>query len=160
MLRRLIQKSTLYLSGLGMIALIPMMLLTTGEVIGRAVWSKPIPGSMELSSYMLAVFILLGVAYTQQVKGHVRVSMLISLLPARTRACFEALTSLLSLCIVAVIAWQGWVIAMEERAVSDMLRIPQAPFKFLVFVAGLLLSLELLLDLVDSVRKIKKGAGR
>jgi len=160
MLRRLIRKSTLYMSNLGMFALIPMMLLTTGEVIGRAVWSKPIPGSMELSGYMLAVFILLGVAYTQQVKGHIRVSMLISLLPVRTQACLEAFTSLLSLCIVAVIAWQGWVIAMEERAVSDMLRIPQAPFKFLVFVAGLLLSLELLLDLVDSVRKIKKGAGR
>ncbi len=160
MLRRLIRKSTLYMSNLGMFALIPMMLLTTGEVIGRAVWSKPIPGSMELSGYMLAVFILLGVAYTQQVKGHIRVSMLISLLPVRTQACLEAFTSLLSLCIVAVIAWQGWVIAMEERAVSDMLRIPQAPFKFLVFVAGLLLSLELLLDLVDSVRKIKKGSGR
>ena len=160
MLRRLIRKSTLYMSNLGMFALIPMMLLTTGEVIGRAVWSKPIPGSMELSGYMLAVFILLGVAYTQQVKGHIRVSMLISLLPVRTQACLEAFTSLLSLCIVAVIAWQGWVIAMEERAVSDMLRIPQAPFKFLVFVAGLLLSLELLLDLVDSIKKIKEGARR
>lgn len=152
-----IQKATLWLSNLGMILLIPMMLLTTGEVIGRAVWSKPIPGSMELSSYMLAIFVLLGIAYTQQVKGHVRVSMLISRLPERVQAALEVLTTLLSLCIVAIVAWQGWVLAMEEKAVSDMLRIPQAPFKFLVFIAGISLCIELLVDLAGAAKKL---AGR
>ncbi len=153
-MRKCIQKATLWLSNLGMVLLIPMMLLTTGEVVGRAVWSKPIPGSMELSSYMLCAFILLGIAYTHQVKGHVRVSMLISRLPAKLQAALEILTTLLSLCIVAVVAWQGWVLAMEEKAVSDMLRIPQAPFKFLVFIAGLSLCLELLMDLADATKKL------
>lgn len=153
-MRRLIRKTTLYLSNLGMLALIPMMFLTTGEVVGRAVWSKPIPGSTELSSYMLAVFILLGVAYTQQVKGHVRVSMIVSRLPEGVQAFFEVFTTLLSLSIVAVIVWQGWSIAFEERTVSDMLRIPQAPFRFLVFAAGFFLALELMLDLADSLKKL------
>ncbi|MFO8088797.1 MAG: TRAP transporter small permease [Desulfatiglandaceae bacterium] len=153
-MRKYLQKMTLWLSNLGMILLIPMMLLTSGEVVGRAVWSKPIPGSMELSSYMLAIFVLLGIAYTQQVKGHVRVSMLVSRLPERVQAALEVLTTLLSLCIVAIVAWQGWVLAMEEKAVSDMLRIPQAPFKFLVFVAGASLCIELLIDLVDATKKL------
>jgi TRAP-type C4-dicarboxylate transport system permease small subunit len=153
-MRKWVQKATLWLSNLGMVLLIPMMLLTTGEVIGRAVWSKPIPGSMELSSYMLAVFVLLGIAYTHQVKGHVRVSMLLSRLPGRVQAALEILTTLLSLCIIGIVAWQGWVLALEEKTVSDMLRIPQAPFRFLVFVAGLSLCLELLLDLADSAKKL------
>jgi len=157
MVRKWIQKATVWLSNLGMLLLIPMMLLTTGEVVGRAVWSKPIPGSMELSSYMLAIFILLGIAYTHQVKGHVRVSMLVSKLPEPVQAALDILTTLLSLCIVGIVAWQGWVLAIEEQAVSDMLRVPQAPFKFLVFVAGLFLGLELLLDLADAVKKL---AGR
>ena len=157
MIRKWMQKATLWLNNLGMLLLIPMMLLTTGEVIGRAVWSKPIPGSMELSSYMLAVFALLGIAYTHQVKGHVRVLMLISRLPERVEAAIDVLTTLLSLGIVGVVAWQGWVLAMEEKAVSDMLRIPQAPFKFLVFVAGASLCIELMLDLADAARKL---AGR
>jgi len=156
-MRKCLQKATLWLSKLGMFFLIPMMLLTTGEVIGRAVWSKPIPGSMELSSYTLAVFVLLGIAYTHQVKGHVRVSMLVSRLPERVQAALEVLMTLLSLCIVGIVAWQGWVLAMEEKAVSDMLRIPQAPFKFLVFVAGVSLCIELLIDLADAARKL---AGR
>ncbi|MBU1902286.1 MAG: TRAP transporter small permease, partial [Proteobacteria bacterium] len=118
------------------------------------IWSWPIPGSMELSSYMLAVFILLGVAYTHQVKGHVRVTMLISRLPQGVALVLEIMTTLLSLFIIAIMAWQGWVVGMEERTVSDMLRIPQFPFRLLVSVAGLFLCLELLLDLTDSLKKL------
>ena len=154
MIRRTIQRGTVYLSYAGMLFLIPMMLVTSGEVIGRAIWSRPIPGSMELSSYMLSVFILLGVAYTHQVKGHVRVSMLVSRLPERAQSGLDVVTTLLSLFIIGVMAWQGWVVGIEERTVSDMLRVPQLPFRLLVCLAGLFLCLELLIDLVDNVRAL------
>lgn len=156
MLRKVIQRSTLYLSYVGMFFLIPMMLITSGEVVGRAVWSRPIPGSMELSSYMLAIFILLGVAYTHQVKGHVRVSMLVSRLPEKITLVLDVITILLSLFIIGIMAWQGWVVGMEERTVSDMLRVPQFPFRLLVSVAGVFLCLELLIDLVDTLKKFKR----
>lgn len=153
MVRKTIQRFTFYLSYVGMMLLIPMMLLTSGEVIGRAVWSRPIPGSMELSSYMLAVFILLGIGYTHQVKGHVRVIMLISRLPERLTLVLNVITTLLSLFIIAVMAWQGWVVGMEERTVSDMLRVPQLPFRLLVFLGGVFLFLELLFELSDTLKK-------
>jgi TRAP-type C4-dicarboxylate transport system permease small subunit len=139
-----------------MILLIPMMLLTSAEVVGRAVWSRPIPGSMELSSYMLAIFILLGIAYTHQVRGHVRVTMLISRLPAKWTIALDVITTLLSLFIIAVMTWQGWVVGIEERTVSDMLRVPQFPFRLLVSLGGLLLFLELLLDLWDNLKKFAR----
>jgi len=139
-----------------MFFLIPMMLITSGEVVGRAVWSRPIPGSMELSSYMLVIFILLGVAYTHQVKGHVRVSMLVSRLPEKITSTLDVLTILLSLFIIGIMAWQGWVVGIEERTVSDMLRVPQFPFRLLVSVAGVFLCLELLIDLVDTLKKFKR----
>lgn len=139
---------------LGMFLLIPMMLLITGEVVGRWGWNKPIPGSVEIAEYMLSVFILLGVAYTQQMKGHVRVAMLISRLGERPQLILEVFTTLLSLFIVAILAWQGWNLGVEEIAVSDMLRIPQWPFKLLVCVAGVSLFFELLIDLIDTLRKI------
>lgn len=154
MIRKAIQRVTLSLGYVGMFFLIPMMLLTSGEVVGRAIWSRPIPGSMELSSYLLAIFILLGVAYTHQVKGHVRVTMLVSRLPERIAQILEIITTLLSLFIIAVMTWQGWVVGMEERTVSDMLRIPQFPFRLLVSVTGFFLCLELILDLIDSLKKL------
>ncbi len=149
-----IQRADFYICSVGMVLLIPMMLLTAGDIIGRAVWARPIPGAVELSSYMLAVFILLGVAYTHQVKGHVRVSMLVSRLPERWGLLLDAMTILLSLFIISILAWQGWVVGIEERTVSDMLRIPQWPFRLLVSVAGVLLCLELLIDLADCLRKL------
>jgi TRAP-type C4-dicarboxylate transport system permease small subunit len=152
-----IQRINLYLCSVGMLLLIPMMLLTAGDVIGRAVWARPIPGAVEISSYMLAVFILLGVAYTHQVKGHVRVAMLVSRLPEGAGLILDIITTLLSLFIVFILAWQGWAVGIEERSVSDMLRIPQFPFRLLVSVAGLFLCLELLIDLSASVGKLIRG---
>jgi len=151
--RKGIQRVTVILCYGGMMLLIPMMLLTVSDVVGRAVWSRPIPGAVELSSYMLAVFVLLGVAYTHQVKGHVRVSMLRDRFPERVGHLLDVLTILLSLFIIGILAWQGWVVGIEERTVSDMLRIPQWPFRLLVSLAGLSLLLELLFDLVDVTRK-------
>ena len=134
--------------------LIPLMLLTTSDVIGRGFFRKPIPGSFELSEYMLAVFILLGAAYTQQVKGHVGVHFITSKLSPRLRAVCEIVTTVLSLFIIAIVIWQGFLEGMRERTVSDMLRIPQYPFRLLVAIGGFLLWLELLIDLVSSIGKV------
>ena len=152
--RKVIQRLTLSLCFVGMFLLIPMMLLTTGDVVVRAVWGRHIPGTVELSSYMLAAFILLGVAYTHQVKGHVRVSMLVSRLPERAGLILDLVTTLLSLFIIAILAYQGWEVGLEERTVSDILRIPQWPFRLLVAVAALFLWLELMIDLWISAGKL------
>ena len=153
---KVIQRLNFYVCSVGMCLLIPMMLLTSCDVIVRATLARTITGTVELSEYMLAVFILLGLAYTQQVKGHVRVTFLISRLPPRVQPVVEIVTILLSLFIIAVLAWQGWEVGIKERTVSDMLRIPQLPFRLLVPLAALLLCLELLIDLSDSVKKLMR----
>ena len=146
-----------YASVVGMTLLIPLMLLTTGDIIGRKFLSKTIPGTFELSEYILAVFILLGAAYTQQVKGHVGVDFVTSRLSPRIRAFCEIITTLLSLFIIGIVIWMGFFEGIREKTVSDMLRIPQYPFRLLVSVGGFLLWLELFIDLVNSVRNL---AGR
>jgi TRAP-type C4-dicarboxylate transport system permease small subunit len=153
-IRKIIQRLTLFLCYGGMFLLVPMMLLTTGDVVSRSVFGLHIPGTVELSSYMLAVFILLGIAYTHQVKGHVRVSFLVSRIPEKAGLIVDTITTLLSLFIIAILAWQGWVLGIEEKTVSDMLRIPQLPFRLLVSVAAFFLCLELLLDLTVCAGKL------
>ena len=142
---------------IGMAMILPLMLLTFADVMLRSFFNKPIPGTFEISQYILAVFILLGAAYTQQVKGHVGVDFVTSRLSPRLRAICEIFTTLLSLFIIAVVVWQGWVVGIEEKAVSDQLRIPQYPFKVLVAVGGLLLWLELLMDLFGSFGKLRRN---
>ena len=152
-----IQRVNRWVCYAGMFLILPLMLFTTADVIGRTGWARPIPGIVELSSYVLDVFILLGLAYTQQVKGHVRVSMLTSRMPPRTQICVEIVVTLLSLFIITLLAWQGFVVGLEETAVSDMLRIAQRPFKLLVGMAALLLCLELLVDLATALRAFKRS---
>jgi len=157
-MKKIIQKINRFVAGIGAFFLIPLMLITAADVVARDVFNHPVPGTVELSQYMLGVFILLGIAYTQQEKGNVAVTMLISKLSLRTQAVVSLIGTLLSLFIFVLLAWQGLVLGMEERAVSDMLRVPQYPFKLLVAVAAFLTCLELLIDLGTNIKKLAGGA--
>jgi TRAP-type C4-dicarboxylate transport system permease small subunit len=84
--------------------------------------------------------------------------MLTSRLPQRAQQSLEIVVTLLSLFIMLLLAWQGWVVGMEETAVSDMLRIPQRPFKLLVGVAAILLCLELVVDLMSAFTAVMRSA--
>jgi TRAP-type C4-dicarboxylate transport system permease small subunit len=140
-----------------MVFVIPLMLLTTADVISRVVWSKPIAGTFELSEYLLAIVILLGAAYTQQVKGHVGVDFVTKRFGPRLRAFCEILSYAGCMAILVLLAWQGYERAMEETTVSDMLRIPQAPLRMLVAVAGLTILAEFFVDLLQSLKVLIGG---
>ena len=131
-LKEVIQRMNRWVAGVGAWSLVFLMLLTAADVLGRDLLDCPVPGTVELSQYLLAVFILLGLAYTQQVKGHVNVSVLISRLPASGQLLLRLISSVLSLVLFGLLAWQGWVVGLAERTVSDLLRVPQFPFRILV----------------------------
>jgi TRAP-type C4-dicarboxylate transport system permease small subunit len=152
-----IRRMNYAICAIGMAMVIPLMLLTFADVMLRGFFNKPIPGTFEISQYMLAFFILLGAAYTQQVRGHVGVNFITSRLSPRLQAVCEIVTTLLSLFIIAILVWQGWVEGIAEKAVSDQLRIPQYPFKVLVAVGAFLLWLELLIDLFGSFGKLRRN---
>ena len=156
--KEVIHRLNFYVAVVGMSFIIPLMLLTTFDVIGRKFF-KPIPGSFEISEYILATFILLGAAYTQQVKGHVGVDFITYRLSPRVRIVCEIITTILSLFIIAIVIWYGWLEGIRERTVSDMLRIPQYPFRILVAVGGFLLWLEHLIDLFNSIGKLRRREG-
>jgi len=152
--QRVIQRITYTVCAVGMFLAIPLMLITTGDVISRGFFNKPIPGTLELSEYMLSIIILLGAAYTQQVKGHVGVDFLTKRFSTRTQGVLEILTTLASMFIIAIVVWQGFVEGIHEKTVSDMLRVPQWPFRLLVAVGGFLLLLELFIDVINAVSRV------
>lgn len=154
-----IQKFNYYTCFVGMFLLLPLMFLTTGDVLGRKILDKTIPGTFELSEYILAVFVLLSAAYTQQVKGHVGIDFFTSRLSFHSRLICRIIINLLSLLIIAILIWYGWLEGLHEKTVSDMLRIPQYPFRLLVAIAGFFLWLELFFDLQDAFKKLATGKG-
>ena len=153
--KKRIRQVNRFIAGVGACFLIPLMIITAGDVVSRDVFNHPIPGTVELSQYMLAVFILLGLAYAQQVKAHVGVSVITSRLPRHAQFILRIISALLCLFISGILVWQGWVIGIEEKTVSDMLRVPQYPFRLIVAVAAFLMCLELVIDLEDSLIKLR-----
>lgn len=135
-IKKLIRALSYGACSVGMFLIIPLMLMTTSDVISRSFFNKPIAGSFELSEYMLAVIILLAAAYTQQVKGHVWVDFFTVRFSKRAQNVFRVITDLASLFIISILVVMGYVQAHEEKAVSDMLRIPQWPFKMLSVWGG------------------------
>jgi TRAP-type C4-dicarboxylate transport system permease small subunit len=145
-----------WISIAGAVFLIPLMLGTAADVIFRDLFNLPIMGVVESSGYLLAVFILLGLGYAEQVKAHVKVTIMTSRLSPRAQLVLRIITSLISLFIFSILAWQGLIVGIEERTVSDLLRIPQYPFRILVAVGAFFVCLELLIDFGDSVRKLAR----
>lgn len=155
-IRSVVEKVVRFVATVGMVFVLPLMLITAGDVVGRGFFDKPIAGTFELSEYMLAVIILLGTAYTQQVKGHVAVDFLTSRFSSKTQAFCQMLVLFLSLFIVTILVWQGFKLGFEETGVTDQLRVPKAPFKMLVGIGGGLLWLQLFFDFIDSITKVAR----
>ena len=147
-------KASRYLSYIGMFFLLPMMFITSCDVITKAIFSWPFPGSNELSGFMLSIFILSGLPYTQQIKGHAEVKFFISKLKGKAAATLDLLATLLCLIIIILLCWQGFVTALNESTVSDALRIPHWPFKIFVAIAGFLVCLELIIHLTCCLARI------
>lgn len=149
-----VHRVTYAVCAVGMFLAIPLMLITTFDVLGRAIFNKPLPGTLELSEYMLSILILLGAAYTQQVKGHVAVDFLTSKFSVNGRTICRIITDFLSLIIIAIMTIYGWIEGISETTVTDQLRVPMWPFKTLVAVGGFMLWMEILTDFITSVASL------
>jgi len=150
-----VQQFTRAIAFFAMLLLLPMMFLSAADVSLRKILGFTIPGTMELSSYMLALFILLGLSYTHQCRAHVRVSFLLNRLPDQMKSIVEIVLSLLCLAMLLTLVAEGWLVAWEETTVSDMLRIPQTPFRLALVVGCFSFSLELAVDIIDHFRQLR-----
>lgn len=138
----------------GMVWVLVMMFLTTSDVAGRYFFSKPIPGAIEMSEFLLAVFGILGMAYTHLSGANVKVTMLTRVMPKRLERLVETITTLFSFQIIAMLSWYGFVLGVEEfqaGTTTDTLSIPLYPLYFLLGFGAVLLSLVVLVELVEAV---------
>lgn len=137
---------------LGGIMLAGMMLLTALDVIGRFTLQHPIKGTQELSAVMLVLVVFFGVAYTARKKEHVRVELLLMYLRPKTRQVLDVISGLISLALVAGIAYQGLVqmeTQKERFLTTTLLEMPLWPFALLLSFGALLLTLIVLRDVIS-----------
>ena len=74
-----------------------MMVLTTADVILRYLFNWPMPGSWELTEYLMAIAVSLTLAYCALERGHIKVDIVLSLLPQRAQAAIRSIVTFLGL---------------------------------------------------------------
>lgn len=155
----ILNRVSLVASGLGIVFMVAMLLLTVGDVFLRFVFNRPVLGSVEITEYLMVGTGFLGIAWCAAKGGHVGVDLIVSHLPPRVQAAIDSVTCLLSLGVVPLVAWQAFVqagYAKAENMQSDLLDIPAYPFYLIVGIAYVLFSLVLINTFVRFVTKAVK----
>ncbi len=110
--------------GVLFIVLIAMSLVS---IVGRKLFSAPVPGDFELLQMGAAVAAATFFAYCQMSDGHVKVDFFTAWMPARLRAFLDGLAALLMCVVALLISWRtavGAVASFESGEASLMLGWP------------------------------------
>jgi len=132
-----------------------MMLLVVGNIMLRIVW-RPIFGTYDFVMFLGSVVVAFALAYCAIQGGHVAVDILVARFSPRTQAIIDSSTSILSIGIFAIIAWQCSVYGTDmwrTGEVSMSVHIPFYPFVYGVGFGCAVLGLVLLADLFKSLAK-------
>jgi TRAP-type mannitol/chloroaromatic compound transport system permease small subunit len=122
-----------------------IMLLTVCDVIGRRIFRKPITGVYELSEVMLAIVVFFTLGYTESLKRHVTINILVDRFPLRVRNIIESIIYVLFLGICCILTWQLYVSTLEayntHQLISVMLGVPVYPVNALATLGCAVFSL-------------------
>lgn len=140
------------------VLIVLLMILTTADVLLRYSLNRPIKGAYEISEVFFLAAVFLGLAYTQQSRGHVRVELLINRLPPAAALALETTMLLLALFIYGLLGWQGLnaflhsVVSGEFR--FGLIRIPMWPARLMIPLGAFILCLRFVGEIVLNIRRL------
>jgi len=153
-----VDRTALWLS---VCALLFIMSVTCVSVIGRHFFNAPIPDDLVMSEFTMVIVAFLPLAAVQASREHVFVTIFSDWLPNRPKVAMELFGVYLGVVIFTIVTCATYtdfkqafdVGAYEEGA----LEVPEAPFRFIVFLGLFLFSIRLVLDAVVSTKGFFTG---
>ena len=156
-LRRVIDPLVRIISYLAAGILALMMLITAADVLLRYLFTRPISGTWELTSYMMAVVVSFGLSYCALVKGLISVEVVTSRFSHRTQSVLNCVTYFLSFCFFALITYRSIFyikLMFESNLVSAVLLIPAFPFIAALALGILVFTLVILRDFLEYLSQV------
>jgi TRAP-type C4-dicarboxylate transport system permease small subunit len=146
---------------LGAAGLIVSTVLGFADVIGTKFLDYPVPGTLEITESTMVLVVFGALAYTQSKRGHIRVEIFYNFGSPRTRAWLDAVTHLLALIYFGLLCWAGFQEALYSWSISEAtmgtVRLPLFPARMLLSIGTALLVVQLVIDIVDDVRRASGG---
>lgn len=162
MIRRVVERLTAGIAALGAVAIAGIMLLTVADVVRRTLTDKSIQGVVEVAPLLLLAAASLGFGYAEQTGVHVRTSMVTSRLPRAAALVVRAMGSLVSLLVLAWVAWEALDRAIGAVQNGDVtpgfVAFPTWPAQVLVPLGFALFAFHVGVRLVDDLRALRTGA--
>lgn len=144
----------------GMLLVLLIAFMTSADVFGRYLLASPIPGVPETAAMLFAIAVFISLAHTQAEKGHVRVEVLVNLLPRRAAHVVEFIALLLVLLITGLIAWSTGKVAIHSIIIQEVkfgaVPVPLWPAKLMFPIGMILLFLQIMVDEVGHIRSLRK----
>jgi len=142
--------------------IVALTALIAWEVFSRYVLNNPHDWALDAQIMMYGTLFMLAGAYTLAKNGHVRGDVLYGFFEPRTQAWIDLiLYGLFFLPGIVALTWAGWTFAQESLAIRESTfsatPLPLYPFKFMIPVAGLMLLLQGLVEIVRCIQCIRDG---
>lgn len=143
--------------------IVALTLMISWEVFSRYVLNDPHDWALNAQIMMYGTLFMMAGAYTLAKSGHVRGDVLYGFFQPRTQAAID-LTLYIVFFLPGIVAltWAGWTYANEALAIREKTfsatPLPLYPFKFVVPLAGAILLLQGLVEIVRCVLCLRDGA--
>lgn len=158
-LERIALAATRGLSVVGLVALMGLAAMTLADGLMRWLANRPIEGVRDLGGLAIAVAISCCLPIVMMERGNIAIRLGGKLSPALGRV-LDAFAALVTLVVLAAVAWQVWIYAdkiARARETTFVLQIPTAPFWFGVdLVLWSAVAVQLLVLINDSLKVFRR----
>jgi TRAP-type mannitol/chloroaromatic compound transport system permease small subunit len=142
--------------------IVALTLMITWEVFSRYVLNAPHDWALDVQIMMYGTLFMMAGAYTLAKNGHVRGDVLYGFFRPRTQATLDLiLYFLFYLPGVVAMTYAGWIFANESAAIRESTfsatPLPVYPFKFVIPIAGAMLLLQGIVEIVRCIQCIQRG---
>lgn len=143
--------------------IVALMLVVCAEVFKRYALNAPTAWIYDANNFMYGTLFMLCGAYTLAQNGHVRGDFLYGSMKPRTQATLDLLLYILFfLPGICALTWAGWDYFQDSLAIREQTfnatPLPVYPFKFVIPVAGAVVLLQGLAEMVRCVVCLRTGA--
>ncbi|MFH1756842.1 MAG: TRAP transporter small permease [Pseudomonadota bacterium] len=142
---------------LAAVLLILVMFSVNAEIFTRYITGHSLIWVVEISEISLLFITFLGVAWVLKKGGHVSVDILVNRLAPRTRAMFNAATSIVGAFAVLPLIWYGaqvtWTHYQKSLYEATALEIPNVAILFIIPLGSIFLFIQLLKKMYGYVRE-------
>ena len=140
---------------IGAVPLVVMVVIVTGNSVGRALFRTPITGTIEIAGLAGVIVVAAAVGFTARERANVAVDVLMSRLKPKARRIFDTVTSTLSLGAVVFLLYaviRDSFKAVTQKEVTMTMSFPTSPFKFMWAAGVFILACFLLVHLIRAIR--------